>query len=333
MRLTTPVALPENELEISYSTKQMIIGSCFAENIGGRLVACKFPVMLNPFGILYNPLSIATALERMEECRLFTENSTELTFHEERWHSMLHHGDFSRAGKEELIENINSRLTQASKWIKETELLSLTFGTAYVYRRKSDNMVVGNCHKIPSTQFERSLLSPSEIVTAMSIILERLFSRNYAMKVMLTVSPIRHFRDGAHGNQVSKATLLLAVDELQKRFPGKIFYFPSYEIVLDELRDYRFYAEDMLHPSPIAANYIWERFGECYFSEETKSIAAKVEEINRALAHRPINGASAAHADFKSKLLLKIERLTEKYPFFDFSKETEQLKNSLSYNF
>ena len=333
MQLVTPVALPKRELEITYATKQMIIGSCFAENIGKRIVASKFPALLNPFGILYNPLSIATALERIADCRLFSAESPELVFHEERWHSMLHHGDYSKESCKELVEGINRSLTEASEWIKETGLLSLTFGTAFVYRRKSDNMVVGNCHKLPSTIFERSLLSIAEIATTLGAVLGKLFARNDNMKVLLTVSPIRHFRDGAHGNQVSKATLLLAVEELQRAFPGRIHYFPSYEIVLDELRDYRFYAEDMLHPSPIAANYIWERFEESYFGEETRGIVSKVEEINRALAHRPINEASAAHNEFKSKLLLKIERLTEKYPFFDFSKETEQLKNSLSYNF
>ena len=326
MRLTTPVNLPKKELEISYATRQMIIGSCFAENIGGRFAACKFPVMLNPFGILYNPLSIAAALERIAECRQFTEDSTELAFHEERWHCMLHHGDFSRSTKEELIEEINRSLTQASAWIKETDLLSLTFGTAYVYRRKSDSMVVGNCHKIPQTEFERSLLTVEEITEAVSAVLEKLFAANGSMKVLLTVSPIRHFRDGAHGNQISKAVLLLATEELRKMFPGKIFYFPSYEIVLDELRDYRFYAEDMLHPSPLAASYIWECFEESYFSEETKALAAKIEEINRALAHRPINASSDAHSNFKSKLLLKIETIKEKYPFFDFSKEIEQCR-------
>ncbi len=326
MRLVTQVALPKKELEITYRTRQMIIGSCFAENIGKRFDACKFPVMLNPFGILYNPLSIATALERIADCREFSEESTELAFHEERWHSMLHHGDYSRESREELVENINKSLREASEWIKETELLSLTFGTAFVYRRKSDNMVVGNCHKIPSTMFERTLLSTEEIATAMSCVLEKLFARNSSMKVLLTVSPIRHFRDGAHGNQVSKATLLLAVEELRKRFPDRIFYFPSYEIVLDELRDYRFYAEDMLHPSPLAANHIWECFEESYFDEETRSIASQVEEINRALAHSPINGNSAAHSEFKSKLLLKIETIKGKYPYFDFSKEIKILK-------
>lgn len=326
MRLTIPVELPKRELEISYVAKQMIIGSCFAENIGKRLVACKFPALLNPFGILYNPLSIAEALRRIVDGKLLTEESPELVFYGERWHSMLHHGDFSRRDKADVISTVNDSIENARSFLSGMDLLTLTFGTAYVYRRKSDNMVVGNCHKIPGGEFTRSLLTVDEIVGATAEVFEKVRNLSPDVKLLLTVSPIRHIRDGAHGNQVSKAVLLLAVEELKKCFPGRAFYFPAYEIVLDELRDYRFYAEDMIHPSDATIGYVWDCFKASYFDAATEKLSAQVEEIMRALAHRPFDPDSHAYRDFKSKLLLKIEAVKEKNPFFNFSNEIEQCR-------
>lgn len=326
MRLTIPVELPKKELEISYATKQMIIGSCFAENIGKRLVACKFPVLLNPFGILYNPLSIAEALRRIAQGVLFTNESPEIVFHGEHWHSMLHHGDFSRREKDDVISVANSSIERACSFLTGLDLLTITFGTAYVYRRKSDDMVVGNCHKIPGGEFTRSLLTVDEIVAATASAFEEVRHCSPHVKLLLTVSPIRHIRDGAHGNQVSKAVLLLAVEELKRCFPDKVFYFPAYEIVLDELRDYRFYAEDMIHPSAATIGYVWDCFRTAYFGEATEALTTQVEEIIRALSHRPFEPDSQAHKDFKSKLLLKIGEIKEKYPFFDFSNEIEQCR-------
>ena len=326
MRLNIPVELPKREFEITHSTTQMILGSCFAENIGKRLAACKFPVTLNPFGILYNPLSIATALDRIIERKTFTEDSPELVYWGEQWHSMLHHGDFSRREKNDTLAAVNNSLRTAGEKLDKLDLLTLTFGTAYVYRLKESGMVVGNCHKIPGNEFTRTLLTPSEAVEALTPTFERLLKINPQMKILLTVSPIRHIRDGAHGNQVSKAVLMLTIEELRKAFPEKVFYFPAYEIVLDELRDYRFYDEDMVHPSTTAVNYIWECFRSTYLNEETNNIVVQLEEINRALAHRPFDEKSQAHANFKQKLLLKIESVKEKYPFFDFTNELKQCR-------
>lgn len=323
MRLTTPVELPKRDFEITYDSSLMILGSCFAENIGRRLSVCKFRADVNPFGILYNPLSIATALDRIVAGKPFDDGSPEFVFHGERWHSMLHHGDFSRREKCDAINAVNGRLSAAHSATKNLNILTLTFGTAYVYRRKCDGTVVGNCHKMPASEFERSLLTVEEAADALTPPLDKLCAALPDLKILLTVSPIRHLRDGAHGNQVSKATLLLAVEELRRRFPGRVFYFPAYEILLDELRDYRFYDEDMTHPSGVAANYIWECFKAAYFSEATDALSMQMEEIARALAHRPFDAESQAHIEFKRKLSLKIEGIKEKYPFFDFSKEIE----------
>lgn len=330
MRLTTPIDLPENELDISYDSGQMIIGSCFAENIGKRLLSCKFRILQNPFGILYNPLSIATALQRIISGKPFTDDSTEIVFHNELWHSMLHHGEFSRKEKEQLLSSINERLSEAHRFIQKLDILTLTLGTAYVYRRKSDGIIVGNCHKIPANEFTRSLVSVDEITDALIPVFETLKKINSKIKFLLTVSPIRHIRDGAHGNQISKSILLLATEELKRRFPDIVFYFPAYEIMLDELRDYRFYDEDLVHPSKMAVDYVWECFRKCYFNDKTDNLAMQIEEINKALSHRPFDATSQAYMDFISKILLKIDDIKKKHTFFDFSNEIEKCRTQLN---
>ena len=330
MRLTIPVELPKRELEISHATRQMIMGSCFAENIGKRLVACKFPAMLNPFGILYNPLSIAAALRRIVGREFFTDDSPELAFHGERWHSMLHHGDFSRRDKDELLAAVNGSIDSARTHLSGLDLLTLTFGTAYVYVRKSDNCVAGNCHKLPAALFTRRLLGIDEIVETTARCINEIQGINPAARILFTVSPIRHLRDGAHDNQKSKATLLLAIDELQKFYPTCTAYFPAYEIMLDELRDYRFYAEDMAHPSPLAVEYIWERFTACHIAGESIALCKEIAPIMRALAHRPFDERSSGYKEFIGNTLQKIEAIKEKHPYIDFEKEIEKCNIQLS---
>lgn len=199
----------------------------------------------------------------------------------------------------------------------------LTFGTAYVYEQKETGKVVSNCHKLPENKFNRRLLSVEEIVEDYTALITEMAARNPDLKWLFTVSPIRHIRDGMHANQLSKSTLLLAIDRLQQLFPERVFYFPSYEIILDELRDYRFYADDMLHPSPLAIRYLWERFSETFFSPETKQVIVAVQDIRRDLAHKPFHPESEAYQRFLGQIVLKIERLIGKYPYLDFQKETE----------
>ncbi|MBR7166420.1 MAG: GSCFA domain-containing protein [Bacteroidaceae bacterium] len=321
MRFTTEVTLPHDIPEISHATRMLLMGSCFAQNIGRRLADAKFCVDVNPFGILYNPLSIGEALRRIISGRLFDEGSPEVFMHNGLWHSCLHHGDFSRADKAELLSAVNVRLQKAHEAVKHPDMLMLTFGTAYVYRSTADGRVVGNCHKLPQSNFIRTLLTVDDIVCEMSQVIELLQSLSPSVKVLFSVSPIRHLRDGAHDNQVSKATLLLATEELCRRFPHNCSYFPSYEIVLDELRDYRFYAEDMLHPSEVAQEYLWERFSSCCFSPATRRVCDEVQQLKRALEHRPFDPSSAQYRSFLSKILLKIAELQKKYPYFEFENE------------
>ncbi len=324
MRFTTEVSLPLNELDISHIANIMLMGSCFAQNIGQRLLDHKFNVDVNPFGIMYNPLSIATSLQRIVDGAVFDEMSSEIFAHNSMWHSFLHHGDFSRRSKEELLCAINGRLQASKTMLAQCDVLMLTLGTAYVYRLADNGAVVGNCHKLPQKMFTRSLLSVDDITLALVPLIEKLLSLRAGMKILFTVSPIRHLRDGAHDNQLSKATLLLAIEKIRSLFPQNTYYFPSYEIVLDELRDYRFYAQDMTHPSDVAVDYIWECFAKSYFSQPTIVLNQKIAEISRALSHRPFDATSHEYRNFIGKILLKIEELREKNPYFDFENEISQ---------
>ncbi len=321
MNFQTSVGLPVGLPPISHISPILLMGSCFAENMGTFLTEAKFQLDLNPFGILYNPLSISSALKEIIIKKEYTEK--DLFAYRGLWHSTMHHGSFSATTPEATLQNINARLLQAHQTVPKLDWLMLTFGTAYVYEAKETGKVVSNCHKLPENDFNRRLLSVDEIVDEYTSLITDMAAWNATLKFLFTVSPIRHIRDGMHANQLSKSTLLLAVDRLQQSFPEQVFYFPSYEIVLDELRDYRFYADDMLHPSPLAVHYLWERFSETFFSAETKQVIREVEDIRRDLAHKPFHPGSEAYQRFLGQIVLKIERLIGKYPYLDFQKETE----------
>lgn len=256
MDFRTKVELPASLPPVTHAGQILLLGSCFAENMGRQLAENKFRVDVNPFGILYNPFSVSTALVEILKGKVYQEE--DLFAYKECWHSPMHHGSFSAATAGEVIRNINHRLQQAYKTVHQLDWLMLTFGTAYVYEQKETGRVVSNCHKLPESNFNRRLLSVDEIVNEYTSLIAGMTARNPNLKILFTVSPIRHIRDGMHANQLSKSTLLLTIDRLQQLFPKQVFYFPAYEIVLDELRDYRFYADDMLHPSPLAVNYLWK---------------------------------------------------------------------------
>lgn len=321
MNLQTPVELPATFPAVNHAQELLLMGSCFAENIGTLLKASKFRCDVNPFGILYNPLSVSAALRQVAEGKVYTEE--ELFFFREAHHSLMHHSSFSSPVADNCLSAINARLQEAHGKIEQIDHLLITFGTAWVYMFKETGKVAGNCHKLPDSEFERRRLEPEEIVEDYVSLIEELTSRNPGLHVWLTVSPIRHVKDGMHGNQLSKGVLLLAADRLQKLFPDRVCYFPAYEIMLDELRDYRFYADDMLHPSPLAIQYIREIFGRFCFSSETQKLIKECESIGKALAHRPFRDDSEEYKSFLGQILLKIERLTEKYPNLDVNKEIE----------
>lgn len=327
MELYTAIKIPKPPFRFSWQERILLLGSCFAENIGVKLADNKFNVDINPFGTLYNPASIAAALRMLLHPERFTVNN--LFQHEGVYHSFTHHSRFSSTSETECLENINDRLFSSAQEIRKTGYMVITLGTAYVYRLKSSGQVVANCHKLPEKMFDRSMLSVAEIVSEWKELLLSLWEQCPDLKILFTVSPIRHWKDGAHGNQLSKATLLLAADTLQTAYPERIAYFPAYEIMMDELRDYRFYATDMLHPSELAVDYIWQRFTENFLSDETKGFLKEWAEIQKAINHRPFQPKSEAYKRFISQTLLKMKRINEKFPSFDSTKEMEIIKSKL----
>ena len=321
MEFRTVVELPEKMPPICHAGKILLMGSCFAENMGRLLSENKFDIDVNPFGILYNPLSLQRALEEIMEGKVYEPG--ELFLYRSCWHSPMHHSSFSDLNKDTVLTKINARLQNAYCSFSKLDWIILTFGTAYVYERKEDGMVIGNCHQLPEKTFVRRMITPEEIMAVYRPLLQKIKKTCSAVKVLLTVSPIRHIRDGLHGNQVSKSGPLLATDQLPQESPAFVFYFPSYEIILDELRDYRFYADDMVHPSDLAVRYLWKCFSETFFTAETRQIISEVESISRDILHRPFRPNSDAYQRFLEQIVLKIERLNRKYPYLDFQKEKE----------
>ena len=260
MKLQTVVDIAPSKWKIGYEDKILLLGSCFSDEIGEQMKQRYLHVTCNPFGTLYNPLSIAQALTMTE--------MPDLVKHEGLWHAMSHHGSFSRADKEEAEGAIRTSIETMQQALHEASVVIVTFGTAWVYEK--DGAIVGNCHKLPENCFTRRRLTVEEIVAAWKPILAQYPDKHW----LFTVSPIRHIRDGLHENQLSKATLLQAVEKLianSQVKPATAQYFPSYEIMLDELRDYRFYADDLVHPSSLAVNYIWERFVDTFCTPQTKN--------------------------------------------------------------
>lgn len=303
--------------KIVYGTSFMMLGSCFAENLGVRLQQMKFNVMVNPFGIVYHPASAAYQLERIITGKSYT--AEELKQHNELWHSFDHHGRFSHPDAGVCLEQINHGLQQAHVQLARSNCLFVSFGTAWAYRLKHTRRIVANCHKFPSSDFERICFDVERLYAIWSKLITRLRRFNPKLKIIFTVSPVRHLRDGAHENQLSKSILLLTVNQLnhKKEITG---YFPAYEILLDELRDYRFYAEDMTHPDTTAINYIWQRFCESYMAEDTMQIMKTVEDIVKAAAHRPLHHTSE-YRKFADHYLKKIASLKQQMPLLDFSAE------------
>lgn len=327
MEFSTRITIPEAAFTFSYTDPVVLIGSCFAENIGNKLKEARFAVEMNPFGILYNPASVSRAIRRLIHPRPY--NPEDLFNRDGLYHSFDHHSRFSSASQTECLLTINDRLESASGYLRKASRMIITFGTAYVYRLKADGRTVANCHKLPEKQFDRRRLSVEEITADWTALLSSVREYNPGLKVLFTVSPIRHWKDGAHANQLSKATLLLAIEALRTEFPEQTDYFPSYELLMDELRDYRFYADDMIHPSPRAVEYIWQRFTENRLSPSSRCLLKEWQEIQKALNHKPFQPDSEAYKQFLLQTLLKIERIREKIPSFDLAKEIDIIKSKL----
>jgi len=316
MNFTTKISISKSNLPISYDSKIVLLGSCFAENISEKFSYFKFQNTVNPFGIIFNPVSIEKLIQRLFNYDEFTEK--DIFFHNERWHCFEVHSDLSYFNKDELLQNLNQLLKSTYQQIAESTHCIITYGTSWVYRNKALNDVVANCHKVPQNKFEKEILSVETIETAIQNTIDLVLKINPNCQIIFTVSPIRHIKDGFIENQRSKAHLITAIHKIISYQSSIINYFPSYEIMMDELRDYRFYAEDMLHPSSTAINYIWERFSETWIFESASSTMKKVDSIQKGLAHRPFNFNSENHLKFKTKLEEKITKIMSQYPQIKF---------------
>lgn len=326
MRLYTPVDISPAPFRFDYQDEILLMGSCFSDNMGKIMEEEKFRVDINPFGTLYNPASLSAAIRRLLGGK--TYGAGELIEHEGLFHSLDHHGQFSAPDAEACLAKINERFIDAAVWINAYSRLIVTFGSAYVYRL--EGRIVANCHKLPERLFQRERLTVEAIAEDWITLIDEFAAVNPKARWLLTVSPIRHFRDGAHENQLSKATLLLAIDQIQRARPGRVAYFPAYELLMDELRDYRFYADDLVHPSLLAVRHVWERFAETCLTAESQAALQEWQALRKALEHRPLRPESEAYRRFAHQTLLKMERFHEKFPSFDLAKEKASLLRQVS---
>jgi hypothetical protein len=309
---------------INHRHKLLLIGSCFTENIGEKLDRYKFTTLQNPNGILFNPVSVAEALTDIIEQTVFTE--ADLFYLNEAWHSWKHHSRFSAVAKTDSLQKINDSIATAYQFLKEADYLVITLGSAWIYTltEKAANgkpgAVAANNHKAPSTWFSHRLLTMEDVLRVLDNVLHRLFLFNRKLKVVFTISPVRHLREGAVENNRSKAVLIQAVHHLVAKF-DKLYYFPAYELVIDDLRDYRFYSEDLVHPNYFATQYVWEKLVGACMDEKTKGLIDEIHAINLAFQHKPFQESSEAHKAFKRKYLSLATNLQQQFPFLDLHNE------------
>jgi len=329
MDFRTKIPVSASRFQLSHHDRMMVFGSCFAENMGVRLKDSGFRIVTNPFGVLYNPSSIEMSIRRLMSAERFRPE--ELTELDGLYHSFSHHGSFSGANPVVALDAINQSFDFAVNALKETTCLIFTFGTSWVYALPENGQIVANCHKFPENRFKRFRLSVETIVNDYSCLFEDLLKEKPDLKIIITVSPIRHFRDGAHENTISKSALHLAVDEICERFQ-QVEYYPSYELMMDDLRDYRFYTDDMLHPSQVAQDYIWEHFAETFMSRSTRDIARQFQQIRKAMNHRPLYSDNEIYLRFARKNIASIELLALSVPELDLSEEKDFFEKIINVN-
>lgn len=323
MKLQTQIPVEKAAGQMDYQSRVVLLGSCFSKNIGDKLDYYKFSALSNPFGTLFHIKAIERLIGRSLGKDYFTEK--DVFEHNGRWHSFDAHSDLSADSKAQLITNLNTGLDAARDHIVDASHIILTLGTAWAYRHIKTDRLVANCHKLPQKEFSKELISVNSTVAGLRTVETLVRSFNKNVRLLYTVSPVRHLKDGFVENQRSKANLFTAIhsvldspfgDGLTARVKGH--YFPSYEIMMDELRDYRFYNTDMVHPNGLAIDYIWEKFKYVWISEEVYPMMEKVARIQRAKRHRPFNAASVQHKQFVEKQRQKIEEIQNEYPHMKF---------------
>lgn len=310
MNFRTEITGEEYPFRIRHDDKIMLLGSCFSDNIGQKFKYFGFNSVYNPFGIVYNPFSICSQISMMAEKKY--PSPKEFEYRDDLWHHFDFHGDMSDPDMEAAVFKCRKVIDSGHDFLKKAGFLFLTFGTSVVYKLKSNGRIVANNHKFPSSHFDRAVLKTEDIVELMQSCMEEILDFNPAAIIILSISPVRHYRDGLIENQRSKARLIQATEELEDR--ERIFYFPSYEIFMDDLRDYRFYGPDMLHPSDTGVQYVWEKLSELVFDNETLSLNIKIDKLSRSVRHRPMFPDTKSHAQFRSRLTDEILDFQKKHP-------------------
>ena len=326
MEFFLPFQIPSFPFKISYHDKILFIGSCFSEEIGNKMGELKFDILQNPNGILYDPISISDSIFSYIENKPYKEEILFLL--NGLWHSWEHHSAFSGVNKKEVLEKINQSQSAAHTFLKKAKFLIITFGTAFNYELKKNKQIVANCHKAPADYFQKKLLSSSEIIDATLGVLKAVELFNPGLKIIFTISPVKHVRDGVVANNRSKARLIEAVQSLIE-LNLNAFYFPSYELVNDVLRDYRFYKNDLVHPNEAAVNFVFEKFLESFLDDSSKKIKEEINKVVAALNHKPFLKESEAHQMFVNAQLKNIRNIKNNYPFIDLSKEKKQFEDQV----
>jgi hypothetical protein len=315
MKLQTQIPLKkETKNQIAYQSKILLLGSCFSENIGDKLSYYKFQSAQNPFGILFHPKAIENFITNaINKKEYFSED---FIFQNEIWHSFDAHSSMSSVNQNDILKNLNSTILATNRALKEASHIIITLGTSWVYRFIETDTIVANCHKVPQKKFLKELLTVHEIAEGLDAIIMLLKSVNKDISVTFTVSPVRHLKDGFMENMQSKAHLIAGIHQVLDT--QNVSYFPSYEIMMDELRDYRFYAEDMIHPNKTAINYIWERFIETWFSDDTSATMKEIDLIQKGILHRPFQENTEQHQQFLINLDAKKEKIQKEFSFINF---------------
>ncbi len=314
MKLMTPLALNTSDYPIGYGDNVFLLGSCFSENIGTRLRYYQFRNTVNPFGILFQPTAIAGLMERVVGQRGFT--SDDLVYNQGLWQCLELHSQLSDPIMEHAVERANQALEQTAVGLRTATHVIITLGTGYVYRHAETGSLVANCHRLPKATFEKELLSIKAVEEALETISTGVASLNPRAQILFTISPVRHLRDGFVENQRGKAHLIAAVHSWLDG--SQCHYFPAYEIMMDELRDYRYYDRDMVHPNSLAVDYIWERFCTVWVHKAARSVMNEVEAVQKGMAHKPFREDSREHNEFRLALELRAKSLKAKYPFMRF---------------
>jgi hypothetical protein len=315
MKLQTQIPLQPEQNQIDYSSRILLMGSCFTENIGDKFAYFKFDRLQNPFGIVFHPLAIEKLVSRAVNNEVFTQG--DIFYYNEQWHCFDVHSRLSASEKDAFLKLLNEELDRLREYLVSASHIVFTYGTAWVYRFNETKSVVANCHKIPQQKFTKELLSIEEITTGIENTIAGIRKGNPKAEIIFTVSPVRHIKDGIVENSRSKAHLIAGLHKVIDANKS-VHYFPAYEIVMDELRDYRFYEEDLLHPNNTAVSIIWEKFKQVWISSNTEPIQKEIAVIQSGLAHRPFNSQSEAHGLFQKELQQKIKAVQKKIPRLKF---------------